>query len=177
VAAAIGRSVRVYGSKNADDVTDFAVNGSELVDVTTLSGHKDAAFLSIQTAGQEETFLGVGEAAALFNAAASYRSAYPHDSWLVFTGGSTASGVAAVDSNGVPLHHSHKNGANIDLRYMGSDGRSLIGVGAADAGDITRNTFIIGNLGAWLPSLGAALTGNPARYGLGPISATFAERT
>ena len=146
-----------------------------MIDVVALAGNVDANFQSIQTAGREENYLGVGQAAALFNVAAAYDAKYPNDGKLVFTGGSTATGGSALDANGQPIHRSHRNGANVDLRYMGDTGSSLSGNTAAGSGNVERNQYIINQFAGQNAGLGAALTGDPARYGLGPIPAALQQ--
>lgn len=169
VAAVVGGDLRVYGTQGATDITTYGANNHGLIDVTVVEQHADANFESIQTPGREENFLGPRQAAALFNVAQAYGAQYPDDDPLVFTGGSTSNGQPAVDQNGVPLHASHHNGANLDLRYMGSSGAALVGNTAAANGDVPRNTFIVDQFRAQNANLGAALTGDPARYGLNPI--------
>jgi hypothetical protein len=106
----------------------------------------------------------------LFNVAAAYGQKYPNDDPLVFTGGSSATGGSALDANGQPIHQSHRNGANVDLRYMGDEGTALTGRTAAANGNVERNEYIMSQFAGQNANLGAALTGDPARYGLGPIS-------
>ena len=171
VAAGVGGNLRVYGSENAQDVTNYTANANGLINAATLAGHADANFESIQTAGREENYLGVAQAAALFNVAEAYGQKYPNDDPLVFTGGSTATGGSALDANGRPIHQSHRNGANVDLRYMGDAGSSLTGGTAAANGNVERNEFIMSQFAGQNANLGAALTGDPTRYGLGPIPA------
>jgi len=171
VAAGVAGNLRVYGSANAQDISNYTANKSGLINVAALADHPDANFESIQTAGREENYLGVSQAAALFNVAEAYGQKFTNDDPLVFTGGSTATGGSALDANGVAIHQSHRNGANIDLRYMGDDGASLTGATAAGNGNVDRNQFIINQLAGQNANVGAALTGDPARYGLGPIPA------
>jgi hypothetical protein len=149
----------------------FAANKSGLINVATLAGNADANFESIQTAGREENYLGLSQAAALFNVAAAYGQKYPDDDELVFTGGSTATGGSALDANGRSIHQSHRNGANVDLRYMGDDGTTLTGHTAAANRNVERNEYIMSQFAGQNANLGATLTGDPARYGLGPIPA------
>jgi RHS repeat-associated protein len=175
VAANVRGNLRVYGSQNAQDITNYGANEYGMINVVTLAGHADSNFESIQTAGREENYLGVGQAAALFNVAAAYGGRYPNDNPLVFTGGSTATGGSALDANGRPIHRSHRNGSNIDLRYMGDAGFSLTGNTAAANGNVERNQFIINRFAGQNAGLGAALTGDPARYGLGPIPAALQQ--
>ena len=171
VAAGVAGNLRVYGSQNAQDITTYAANDHGLINIADLVNHPDANFESIQTPGREENYLGIGQAAALFNVAEAYGQKYPNDDPLVFTGGSTATGGSALDANGNPIHQSHRNGANVDLRYMGDQGTALSGATAAANGNVERNNYIISQFAGQNANLGAALTGDPARYGLGPIPA------
>ncbi len=175
VAANVGGNLRVYGSENAQAITNYTANKNGMIDVAALAGNADANFESVQTAGREENYLGVGQAAALFNVAAAYGGKYTNDDPLVFTGGSTATGGSALDANGQPIHRSHRNGANVDLRYMGDTGSSLSGNTAAGTGNVERNQYIINQFAGQNAGLGAALTGDPARYGLGPIPAALQQ--
>ena len=171
IAARIGNSLRVYGSLNARDTADYGVNEHGLINVDELAGHANANFVNIQTPGQEENYLGIAQAVALFNVAARYGQEFTNDSPLVFLGGSTAIGGSAISLvTGDPLHQSHRNGANLDLRYMGANGNSLTGNTAAANGEPLRNIFIINSFAQQNAGLGAALTGDPARYGLGALS-------
>jgi RHS repeat-associated protein len=174
VAVDNGRGVTVYGSNGASDITKYRENEKFLVNVADMSQHHDAQFQSVQTPGREENYLASSQATALFNVALAYHGMYPNDSKLIFTGGSTASGESALDANGRPIHLGHLSGLNIDLRYMGANGRSLIGNSASSNGDVARNQAIMNFFGAANAGLGAALTGSPGRYGLGPIDAALA---
>lgn len=109
-------------------------------------------------------------AVALFNVADRYKEQYPKDANLFFTGGSAERGRPRIKPDGEPAHTGHQVGANIDLRYMGPNGHSLNGAGAAAAGDVRRNQAIIRLFQAENAGLGAVLTGLPARYGTKPIS-------
>jgi RHS repeat-associated protein len=170
VAAKVGNSLRIYG-KLFGDTFDLAGNGKGLVNVLYISQLAGAGnFVSEQTPGHEEEYLGITQAAALYNVSMAYGHAYPNDDPLVFTAGSTESGESARYRNGQLAHKSsHRGGRNIDLRYMGDDGTSLTGPSAAGQGSVERNTFIMGQFSAQRANLGGALTGDPARYGLGPI--------
>jgi hypothetical protein len=175
VAAVVGDNLRVYGSQGAADVTTYSPNEHSMIDVVDVSRHCDANFESVQTPGREENYLGVEQTKGLFNVASSYRERYPADDPLVFTGGSTATGGSALDANGRPIHRSHRNGSNIDLRYMGEDGSPLTGNTAAANGSVERNQYIINQFAAQSGNLDAALTGNPGRYGLEPIPAPLQQ--
>jgi RHS repeat-associated protein len=169
IAASIGNNLRVYGSRNAADITDYLANEHGMIDVEGLSGHADANFRSVQRAGFEENYLGVAQAAAFFNVAAAYGQTFLNDSSLVFTGGSTATGGSAIGADNLPIHQSHRNGANIDIRYMGADGATLTGNTAAANGEPIRNRFIMDLFAQQNAGLGAVITGDPARYGFGPL--------
>ena len=164
IAARVGDALRVYGSSSARDITDYATNEHGMIDVANLSGHVNANFESIQTLGQEENFLGIAQALTLFNVGSIYGQNYPADSPLVLTGASTATGGSAI------IRQSHQNGTNIDLRYMGADGTSLTGNTAAANGDPERNMLIMNLFAQQNAGLGAAITGDPARYGLGALN-------
>lgn len=122
VAAVVGASVRVYGSRNAPDITNYTSNENGVVNIAGLAGHVDVRFEVAGGQRYPEEYLAPSQAAALFNVARDYRAAYPNDSELVFTAGSAATGGPAVDATGQPVHSSHQGGANIDIRYMGPRG-------------------------------------------------------
>lgn len=129
VAVQTQQGVTVYGSNNADDITQYAANDAGVVDVSEIAQHHDANFL-VGPQRVEENYLNPQTAAALFNVAGDYGAGMGHarDGKLVFTGGSAENGRPGVDPvTGLPLHQSHQGGANIDLRYMGANGQSLIG--------------------------------------------------
>lgn len=172
-AAVIGTSVRVYGSRNAQDITNYAGNENGVVNVASLAGHADARFEVAGGQRYPEEYLAPTQAPALFNVARDYRAAYPNDNELVFTAGSAASGGPALNAAGEPVHRSHQHGANIDMRYMGSTGAALVGGTAAANGDVTRMQRLFQLFGSANAGLGAALTGDPARYGLGAIDANL----
>ena len=62
---------------------------------------------------------------------------------------------------------SHRNGSNIDLRYMGDNGKALTGNTAAADGSVDRNKFIISQFAS--RGLGGAITGDQTKYGQGPV--------
>lgn len=164
VAASVSGSLRVYGSYNANDITNYAANTYGMVDMVAVSQHHDAEFISKQTPGEQENYLGAKQGAALFNVAEAYHQAIPTDSKLMFTGGSTAEGLPAVNPRtGEPLHSSHHNGLNVDLKYMSPSGYPTNSAGA----DVDRTLFLLHTFAGQNAGLGAALTGTPTRFGLG----------
>ena len=88
---------------------------------------------------------------------------------------STDRGGSAVGPNGRLIHSAHRHGANIDLRYMAASGTSLVGATAAASGDPERNLFIMTQFADQGANLGASLTGDPARFGFGPISRSLQQ--
>jgi RHS repeat-associated protein len=171
VAAAVTTGVRVYGSRDARDITSYNSNENGVVNVTDIANHRDARYDSV--AGNQphpEHFLSPTVAAALFNAARVYADAYPDDDDIVFTAGSAATGDPALNAQGEPVHRSHQNGQNIDMRYMGANGRSLVGNTASENADVARMSTLFAAFARQNAGLGAAITGTPERFGLGPIS-------
>jgi RHS repeat-associated protein len=169
IAARIGNTLRIYGK--LFQKTDIPIDPKTgLINAAWISqlGIEEANYISVQTPGLEEEYLGLDQAVALYNVAILYGDKFAEDDPLVFTGGSAENGGSAL-RNGKPIHKSHRNGANIDLKYMGANGSPT----NAANGDIERNRFIIDQFGAQGANLGAALTGDPARYGLGPIPASL----
>jgi hypothetical protein len=170
VAAVVGRDVRVYGSSSAQDIRPYpAKNG--LINVLALSKDPDANFVSIQTRGQEENYLRITLAAALFNVSLEYHSDNPGDSKLVFTGGTTATGESAVYQSGtrqgIAIHPGHD--WSIDLRYMDASGRPT----NATRADPERARLIISLFDR--NGLHFAITGDPSNFGFGPRSAQFRQ--
>lgn len=166
-----GQTARVYGSRDANDITNYDANGHGMVDVSDMANHHDSQFQSVaEPANDPEAYLNVPNAVALFNVARMYHDAHPDDARLVFTGGSNENGQSARGANGLPIHQSHRNGANIDMRYIGTDGRPIQGTTAADNADTVRMASLWGAFRNQSAALGAVLTGNPQRFGFGPLS-------
>jgi RHS repeat-associated protein len=179
VASVIGTDFRVYGLGSDRDIQNYPASSNGLIDVDYVANHSYAMYQSSQTPGQEENFLGLNQAAALFNTAEAYHQVYPNDANLVFTGGSTAQGSSALNpASGRPLHRqSHLNGRNIDLRYMDENGQPLIGNHAAGNGDVNRTIFLLMEMAAQPnANLRSLITGEPARYGLGPLDPVIRNR-
>jgi hypothetical protein len=165
------QNVRIYGTANQDDITNYAANEHGMINVADIADHPDAQFESVAGPQNDpEEYLNPANAVALFNAAQMYHDAHPDDAKLVFTAGSNENGQSANDANGNPIHHAHRNGENIDMRYMGADGQPLRGVAAADNADTARMASLWGAFRNQSPGLGAVLTGNPERFGFQPIN-------
>jgi len=101
--------------------------------------------------------------AGLFNVAELYHERFPGDSKIVMTAGSTDKGGPAKDDKGKDLHTEHHQGQDVDLRYMGSNGKPIQGPTGAARGDVQRNDYVIDRLSK------STLTGNPSKYGTVPI--------
>ena len=169
IAANVNNSIRVYGSSNTQDITNYQANENGMIDMRDVARHHDAQFVYAQQP-HPEPYLNATTGSALFNVAARYHELYPNDSRLVFTAGSAADGNPARDERGNFIHESHRNGANIDMRYMGTDGRPRVGNNASAEADVERTNRIRNLFSEQNAGLGAVLTGNPERFGLGPIS-------
>lgn len=159
-------SVTVYGQESSD-VTTYQANSNSVVDMNQVANNPNSQF---QVASQQhpEDYLNTKAAAAVYNTGAVYHESYPDDAKLAMTGGSTANGQPAKDEHGKPLHKSHHGGANIDIRYMGENGKQLSGATAAGRGDVARNKTIIDSMRAF--GFPGAITGSSAKYGSKPVS-------
>jgi RHS repeat-associated protein len=155
------KGLNVYGSKNADDITEYDGNKDGQIDVRKLSQHPDAQFIVADGQNVPEEYLSVNAAGSLFNIAELYHQEYSNDEKLVFTAGNASDGKPG-NCNGKPCHSGHK-GNDIDLRYMDSSGKPLRGDTAYKNADLGRTN--------WLISAGKAYgfphsyTGDETRFG------------
>ena len=166
VAAAVGKDVMVYGSNGQK--TPYRDTGHGMIDISDMADHPDAQF-EVALQPHPEGYLDAPRAAALFNVAAQYRNLYVNDGNLVFTAGSTETGRPATGDNGRPVHQTHQNGANIDMRYMGNNGQALQSGTAYRDADVDRNQVIMELFRRQNANLGATLTGDQDKFGLAPI--------
>jgi len=168
VAINTGKGITIYGSQGEEDITHYAANEAGVIDMNEVARHRDSNFL-IGPQQVVENYLNPEVASTFFNVAGDYGTRFAQDSKLVFTGGSVANGGSGLKPDGSPIHgSSHRGGTNIDMRYVGNDGRSLVSLVSASLGDVNRNTYLIGlfrNSG-----FAGAITGDPGRYGLAPIN-------
>lgn len=171
VAANVGGNVHVYGSRDARDILISYANEHGMVAFTGLATHSDAAFQS--AAAQQETpehFVSVNTAVAIFNATKYYEGLHPDDDDIALTAGSIETGGTGINPRtGQPAHRfGHRNGTNIDIRYMDANGRPIQGRDAVDSAD-TQRTMDMANafdLAGW----GATITGDQARFGLRAVT-------
>ncbi len=159
VAVAIGDTVRIYGSGGRNDITVIRPPmASELIDVNDIANHPDSSLVNVQE--EHEDFLSAKNAAGLFSVSVGYRSKYPQDGPLSFSGGSFANGGRVEEGRG---ESSHFNGNNFDLRYMGPGGQAIQHPEAATVAHPGRITTIIELAGTY--RLGGAVTAYPDRFG------------
>jgi RHS repeat-associated protein len=171
VAANVGGDVHIYGSRDAQDITISIANEYGMVAFTGLAMHPDAAFES--AAGQqvtEEHFVSVDTGVAIFNATKYYEGLHPDDDKIVITHGSIETGGTGTNPiTGRPAHPAgHRNGTNIDIRYMDANGRPIRNRDAVDRADTQRTMDIADAFDrvGW----GATITGDQARFGLRAVS-------
>jgi hypothetical protein len=146
-------------------------NENGLIDLSVMATHPDSQFESAAgPANDPETYLNPTNAAALFNATRMYHDAHPNDDRVVVTGASNSEGESALDSNGAPIHGTHRNGENIDIRYIDANGQSIRGPNAYALADPLRMSSLWGAFRSQTPGLGDVYTGNQARFGLPTIS-------
>lgn len=168
VALGTASGVRVYGSRDAFDISHYSANEHGQIDTGDLLSHHDSNYVSVaMRQGLPEPFLSIRAAEVVFNAGLAYGSRFAGDEKLVFTNGNGPDGKPCVYANGKSCHSGHR-GSDVDLRYMDSSGRALTGVGASAAADPTRTRFLVEQFkGMGLPE---AFSGHPDRHGTLPAS-------
>jgi RHS repeat-associated protein len=170
VAANVGGNLRVYGSAGDFDVfdvqsrsVDYATThgdySADLVDASFLFNNPDAHFRDHQDI--KENYLQVDVAAALFNAGQYYHSLYPQDQPIGYNGGSASDGLPALKPDGTRAHKEHYGGVEVDLTYMGSDGRYTTS-GSADVHRMAN--LYLGLLGSGSP-ISNSYSATPGRFG------------
>jgi hypothetical protein len=164
VSANVGSNLRVYGSKNADDIKNYEATKSGMIDMREVSKHHDAEFVVKPGSGPRyEPYLNARTGSALFNVAYQYSQLYPDDEKLMMTAGSRADGTPA------PIHRSHQQGNNVDLRYMGTDGKTVQSQVASELADVGRTKKLLELFKGQSAGLDNVITGNPPRFGLPDI--------
>ncbi len=161
--------LNVYGSKGADDITGYKSNKDGQIDVRELSTHHDAQFIVADHQNIPEEFLSVNAAGNLFNIAELYSQEFKDDDKLVFTAGNLANGKPC------PGCHSGHRGNDIDIRYMGKDGKPLTGDNAYKNADVNRTKWLI-NAGKSFGFL-YPYTGDDGRFGLPDRSPKWRDDT
>lgn len=174
IAANVGGNLMVYGAAGDFDVFDVpgrdvetAYGSGRIVDISFMFSNPDARVQDNQKV--KENFLSVDGAAVLFNASVYYGSLYPRDERLGFNGGSLGNGY------GAPVHRSHALGLNLDLAYMGSNGRIVrqgdASSAAADPGRMANIT--IGLISTPNSPFKEFLSSTPGRLGGAPSLAFY----
>jgi RHS repeat-associated protein len=87
IAVGIGNNLRVYGSNNAYDITNYQANENGVIDIRELARHHNARFIVADGQNIPEEYLNTDAAMNLFNVAYDYSKLYPNDEKLVFTAG------------------------------------------------------------------------------------------
>jgi len=164
VAADVSGNLRVYGSNNAQDISNYASNSSGVVDLSKVSSQHDAQFTVKDGSNNDERFTTADASAGLFNTAREYHDQNGGDSKIVVTGASLVDGTGAPEH---PVSHGAPNSA-IDFRYIGSDGKPLQGPGAASKADPIRMSLLFGLFG--VNGFNQTVSGRPADFGTGPHS-------
>ena len=102
--------IRIFGSRNQNDITDYYSNANGQIDLNQLAAHHDAKFIIAQGQNIPEEFLSARAAATLFLVAHIYSRGRPQDLLLVFTAGNLQTGKGCVYNSGKPCHASHDGG-------------------------------------------------------------------
>ncbi|MBK7706125.1 MAG: RHS repeat-associated core domain-containing protein [Acidobacteria bacterium] len=84
VSAQVNNSLRVYGSKDEKDITNYNANKSGMIDMREVAKHHDAQF--VVKSGANRPFLNGTTGSALFNVAFQYHELHPTDQKLMMTG-------------------------------------------------------------------------------------------
>jgi len=160
------RRVTVFGADGA--ITAYPANDHSLIDITAMAAHPNS---QIEVAEQEhpENFLSMAAASALYNTGTFYHTRFPNDEKLALTGGSTDRGTPAPGTK----HKAHKNGGNIDLRYMSVSGLQIQDVSASSIADVERVREIMTDMQSG--GFAGAITGDAAKYGSKRVKAELAR--
>ena len=169
VAFGTGDGVRVYGSRSADDISNYFANQHGQMNLESLLSHRDSNFTSVAMyQGIPEPYLSIKAAVALFNVGSLYKDRFAGDQKLVFTNGNGADGKPCSHPDGRPCHSGHRGG-DADLRYMDGEGHPLVGMSASARADGTRTRFIVESFKRM--GFCESFSGDPQRLGTLPASA------
>ncbi len=129
VATSNGNTLTMYGSSNAQDITKLTGNDHGMIDLQDMSAQHDAG---IDVKQGNYTYVNVQTGADFFNFLQDYQSNYPNAPNLVVTE------AGSSDGSLVPGHLSHRDGKQIDLRYVDANGNPIQGAKASDSADSDR---------------------------------------
>jgi len=130
VGAVVNNSLRLYGSNNAQDITNIQANANGMVDLNDINQQHDAAFdVNSHT---DYSYVSLQTGADFFNLVQDYQSNYPDAPNLYVTEAGAAGGSP------VPNHLTHKDGKQIDLRYVDDDGNPIRDPEAYNMADADR---------------------------------------
>ena len=129
IATSNGSTLTMYGSNDAKDITKLTGNDHGMIDLQDISAQHDAG---IDVKEGEYTYVNAGTGADLFNFLQDYQSNYPDAPNLYITE------AGAWDGSSVSGHQSHKDGMQIDLRYIDDNGKPIQGKEAYNSADADR---------------------------------------
>lgn len=166
----------ILGSRGKEDITFFYANENGMIDMREVARHHNAQFVFEPASGYPcnrangcEPYLNARTGAALFNVGHLYYAQsvtiLGRDEKLSMSSGSFADGTTDRASP-----RSHSRGNNIDLRYMGPDGRVIRGSRASADADIGRTKTILRLFREQNVGLDSMITGHPARFSLPNLS-------
>jgi hypothetical protein len=119
----------MYGSNNAQDITKLTGNDHGMIDLQDISAQHDAG---IDVKQGDYTYVNAQTGANFFNFLQDYQSNYPDAPNLVVTE------AGSWDGSLVPGHLSHRDGKQIDLRYVDDNGKPIQGATADRSADADR---------------------------------------
>lgn len=134
-AMAVDGTVRIYGSKSAEDIKNYEANKEGYVDLSEVAKHPDAAFEF--KSGVDASYLSLEAASGFFNLTAHYASQYSGDDKIFATQAGTADGSDTAASK------EHDSGRSIDVRYMDTAGKAVQGEKAIGSADPQRVQTLI----------------------------------
>jgi RHS repeat-associated protein len=129
VATSNGSTLTMYGSNNAQDITKLTGNDHGMIDLQDISAQHDAG---IDVKQGDYTYVNAQTGANFFNFLQDYQSNYPDAPNLVVTE------AGSWDGSLVPGHLSHRDGKQIDLRYVDDNGKPIQGATADRSADADR---------------------------------------
>ncbi|WP_263418394.1 carbohydrate-binding domain-containing protein [Terriglobus albidus] len=129
VATSSGSTLTMYGSNGATDITKLDGNEHGMIDLQDISAQHDAI---IDVKVGDYTYVNAQTGANLFNFLQDYQSNYSDAPNLYITE------AGAWDGSSVPGHQSHKDGMQIDLRYVDDAGKPVQGKTAYDSANSDR---------------------------------------
>jgi len=113
-----GDNVKTYGPSGPKDIGTFGANKQGYVDVADIA-KTDGAYFEMKSGAH--SYASPQTAVDLYNGAFDYHVDYPNDSKLIVTD------IGKSDGSNFSPHQTHNLGRSVDLRYMGADGKPVVG--------------------------------------------------